>query len=86
MGMSIIQYTKAIAGHEHPSYMQIQLGQFRELVQDATNPMVIDFLDKVKAIPAQAIVVIANGELSLLVDDEGELLAFAGDTDEPKGQ
>ena len=62
-----------------PNYIQMQLAQFRQMVlSDAFEPdgRSRAFLEEVKDIPENAIVVITPERLSLLVDEEGHLLSF----------
>lgn len=61
-----------------PTYMQMKLGNFRKYIapRDDLQDYAIKFLEEVKDTPDEAIVVITLGHLSLLTDDEGNLLQF----------
>lgn len=52
---------------------QMMLGQWRPL---ALSKKELEFRESVKDLPDEAIVVSTDGELSILVDGNGNLLAF----------
>ena len=62
-----------------PSVMQMQLEQFRKMaVSDdmGRRQELASFLEEVKDVTGEAIVVITAERLSLLTDEEGNLLSF----------
>jgi hypothetical protein len=55
--------------------MQMQLSQLRRLRGDAKD-YVVEFLRDTADLPGEAIAVLTPGKITVLVDDDGELLGF----------
>jgi hypothetical protein len=66
--------TKLLTGNV--PYIQILLGQMRKEYSYSVSENITKFLEAVKNIPDDAIVVLEPGKASLLVDDEGYLLTY----------
>jgi hypothetical protein len=62
-----------------PTYLQMEMSQFRKFIvpRNDLQDYAIKFIAETKDVPDTAIVVITSGKLTLLVDEQGNLLEFA---------
>lgn len=60
-----------------PGYMQIRLKEYRELAKATPDISASMFVEGTKEVDENAIVVLEPYRISLLVDEDGELLQFS---------
>jgi hypothetical protein len=62
-----------------PTYMQMELSQLRKLEAERgdAKDYVLEFLRDTADLPGEAIAVLTPGKITILVDDDGELLGFS---------
>lgn len=76
--MDVISKIAKSLGNSGPNYAQICVRDFKSMWANSTLPEVRDFLNMLTSdnIPDDAIAVLDRGKLSVLVDEEGNLMSF----------